>query len=159
MSSNYVRGGFDWDDPAFQVSRFFKFTAPGDEISGTVREIKTHTFEARGKPEDHDYSPAKTVPVLVLDTAQGEQEVTCSQKDLLEQTITSRPQVGDSYRARFLRKNGQQYLFHVEVTRAVAEPAQQPAHTDLGPVRADDPRLGRGGSDRWAPKRDSEVPF
>lgn len=138
MGSHMPNDGFDWSDPQFSTSDYWAWDVVGKEIAGTLREISTHTFEAKQMP-DGTTSKAKTVPVLHLDVADGQAvEITCSNADLLEQIKAQAPQVGDSVGIKYLRDvptsfGGKKKLFYVLVTRAVqATPAFTPTTASYG---------------------------
>lgn len=113
---------FGWDNPQFDNSQYFKFTKEGDQISGVIVGISTNTFPAKGNPDEPDYQPPATYPVLVLDTATGEREVTISNVDLLAKTKALAPQVGDWYDAAYVATAGKKRIFIVQVKKAPAEP-------------------------------------
>jgi len=138
---------FDWNNPEYRNSEYWKWETPGDTVTGIVTAIGTHTFPAKQNPDGTTTQP-KTVPVITVDDGGGQViEVTCSNADLLDQIRKAAPQVGDKISMEYLRDiptsfGGKKKLFNVKHKRA------------------------EGSSDPWAkiePKTDepiqSEVPF
>lgn len=121
--------GFNWSDPAYDQGGFHKWQNEGDTISGVVREIGSHTFEARGVVGSNDYQAAQTYPVLYLQTDRGEKELTVSSIDLLEKTKRANPQVGDTYTAHWVATAGKKRIFTVTVTRVAPVIMAHPAPT------------------------------
>jgi hypothetical protein len=110
---------FNWDNPEYRTSEYWKWEKPGDTVTGTITAIGTHTFDARQQP-DGTMSKAKTVPVITVDDGGGQViEVTCSNADLLEQIRKAAPQVGDKIHMEYLRDvptsfGGKKKLFTVK---------------------------------------------
>ena len=100
--------------------RRFKFDNVGDNIVGTITNIRKATFETG------------TVPELWLDTADGETSVLCGQANLMAQLIDLRPGVGDRIAIVFTgtrkAKLGTAKIFDVRLVRAdgtTAEPTTE----------------------------------
>jgi hypothetical protein len=132
---------FDWNNPEYRNSEYWKWETPGDTVTGIVTAIGTHTFPEKVNP-DKTVSPPKTVPVVTVDDGGGQViEVTCSNADLLDQIRKAAPQVGDKISMEYLRDittsfGGTKKLFHVKHKRA------------------------EGSSDPWAhiaPKAEGEI--
>lgn len=123
---------FNWDNPEYRSSDYWKWVQPGDTVSGEITDISTHTFEAKQQP-DGTMSAAKTVPVLTVTSTDGKvTEVTCSNADLLDQVRKCAPQVGDRIHMEYLRDvptsfGGKKKLFVVKHRPAdTAPPATNP---------------------------------
>lgn len=151
-------GTFDWNSPQFQNSTYFKWNQEGDSIEGVIVGMSSTTFPAKGVPGDADYSEARTYPVLCIDTALGERELTVSNVDLLTKTIAKNPQEGDWYGAAWVATAGKKRIFTVQVKKAPAQAlsnAQQAAadgrHYPAVDVDTLQERAARAGT--------SEVPF
>ncbi len=112
---------FDWAAPQFQNSSYMKFETVGDSIDGVIVGMSSKTFPGRGVPGEKDYEPDKTYPVLALDTARGEIEVTVSNVDLLAKTKAANPQIGDWYSAGYVALAGKKKIFVVSVKKAPSD--------------------------------------
>lgn len=135
MGSHMPNDSFNWSDPAYDQGGFHKWNAEGDTITGTVAEIGSHTFQAKGQPGDKDYQAEQTYPVLHLATTRGEKELTVSSIDLLDKTKRANPQVGDVYTAHWVATAGKKRIFTVTVQR----PAPVQYGTDTGPMPGANP--------------------
>lgn len=111
---------FNWLDPQFQNSSYHKWEAEGDQIEGVIVGVSATTFPAKGNPGDPDYQAPQTYPVLNIDTAAGERELTVSGVDLLQKTRKNNPQVGDWYSAAWVATAGKKRIFLVVVKKEAA---------------------------------------
>lgn len=109
---------FNWNDPTYNTSQYHKWATEGDTIEGVVTGMTTVTFPAK---EDQ---AEQTFPVLILDTAAGEKEVTISGVDLLPKTKAKNPQIGDWYSAAWVATAGKKRIFLVIVKKMDNEPAR-----------------------------------
>ncbi len=123
---SYDPSGFNWANPQFENAGYHKWTAEGDTIEGVIVGMSTVTFPAK------DDDPERTYPVLVLDTAAGEKELTISGVDLLAKTKAKAPQVGDWYSAAWVATAGKKRIFLVNVRREaeIAPAPRVPATVD-----------------------------
>lgn len=131
-----------WTNPAYEDSKFVKWTAPGDEVIGVLRAWSEGEFAAEEAKDGKPAKEARVYPIMHLDTAQGEKELGLTLMDLKAQVFAARPKIGDTVKAKYLR-DGKPKLFHVEVTRAVpvAAPADLPPDPYAG-VRIDTAPVG-----------------
>lgn len=125
---------FDWNSPQFQNASYFKWNTEGDTIEGVIVGMSTTTFPAKGVPGDPDYQAPSTYPVLAIDTALGERELTVSNVDLLDKTRAKNAQVGDWYSAAWVATAGKKRIFLVVVKK-------EPSTTTTG-----HPTIGAGTS-------------
>lgn len=117
---------FDWNRPEFDSGSFHKWAAEGDTIEGVITGMSSHTFPAKGELGMADYQGPQTYPVLCIDTAAGEKELTVSNVDLLVKTKAKNPQIGDWYSAAWVATAGKKRIFLVVVKK----------ETEPAPVRA-----------------------
>lgn len=108
---------FDWNRPEFDSSAFHKWVSEGDTIEGVITGMSSHTFPAKGEIGTADYQAPQTYPVLCIDTAAGEKELTVSNVDLLTKTKTKNPQIGDWYSAAWVATAGKKRIFLVVVRK------------------------------------------
>lgn len=111
-----------WDDAAIKSGgEFVKFENVGDEVAGTITDLRTHTFD-----------DGKVVPQILIDTDDGEERtITAGQVRLKAALVEQRPEVGDHIKVKFTqneKRAGGKTLKHfdVEVSRGGA-PAAAPA--------------------------------
>lgn len=118
----------DYDDPNLWGSgAFFKFSNPGDKISGNIVEVTVKHWDAT------DDSPAKQSPVFHLEQNDGSIiEVTISHSDLKKQIREMRPQIGQWIGIKFNRTVGKVFLFDVVIN------AGRPAGTTVSRTPAAD---------------------
>lgn len=136
---------FDWNSPQFQNSSYHKWNAEGDTIEGVIVGMSSKTFPAKGVPGEKDYEAEKTYPVLCIDTAQGERELTVSNVDLLEKTRAKNPQEGDWYAAAWVATAGKKKIFLVTVKKA---PDQEYGGTPVAALDANQAALTAGATEQ-----------
>ena len=128
----------NWDDIP-NPGDFYKWNDIGQTLKGRIRELRTHTFPAKGQPGEEGYRGPNTVPVLVVDTgAPLPTEVTCSNADLIEQLKRVKPQVGQMIEIEYLRDiptsfGGKKKIFSVKVTGDAAPEAAPGGYTKEPP--------------------------
>lgn len=140
-------GPFNWSNPQFENSTYHKWTQEGDTIEGVIVGMSTVTFPAK------DDQAEATYPVLVIDTAAGEKELTVSGVDLLHKTVKLAPQIGDWYSAAWIATAGKKRIFLVNVKKEPAATAR--SFEGVGKVDATRDELAA----RAEAKLDDEVPF
>lgn len=80
-----------WDDPALRVtSDYIKFESPGDTVTGTVIEVRTHTWDDGSK-----------CPQVLLDVDGDEKSLTAGQVQLKALLAEQRPEAGDTLTVTF----------------------------------------------------------
>lgn len=121
---------YNWSNPAFDTSPFFKFEAEGDTIEGVITDITETVFPAT------DTKPEQTCPVLHLDTAQGVRELTIGAVDLLAKTKAKNPQVGDWYSAAWVATAGKKRIFMVIVKKIPDTPVTRDIYQGAPAARA-----------------------
>lgn len=114
---------FDWNRPEFDSGSFHKWAAEGDTIEGVITGMSSHTFPAKGELGMADYQGPQTYPVLCIDTAAGEKELTVSNVDLLVKTKAKNPQIGDWYSAAWVATAGKKRIFLVVVKKETVKAA------------------------------------
>lgn len=114
---------FNWSDPQFDSSGFHKWVAEGDTIEGVITGMSSFTFPTKGEIGMPNYQGPQTYPVLCIDTAAGEKELTVSAVDLLEKTKAKNPQVGDWYSAAWVATAGKKRIFLVVVKKEATKAA------------------------------------
>ncbi len=118
-------GDFNWANPQFENSAYFKFLQEGDTIEGVITGMSTVTFPGK----EIDEAPS-VCPVLILDTSSGEKELTISGVDLLAKTKAKNPQVGDWYSAAWVATAGKKKIYLVHVRKEPAPAPRVPADID-----------------------------
>lgn len=98
-----------WDDPEIKSGgEFVKFDTVGDEASGVITALRTHTFD-----------DGKVVPQILIDTDDGEERtITAGQVRLKAALVEQRPEVGDHIKVTFTqneKRAGGKTLKHFDV--------------------------------------------
>lgn len=147
-------GTFNWMDPQFQNSSYHKWESEGDTIEGVIVGMSATTFPAKGVPGDSDYQAPQTYPVLCIDTATGEKELTVSGVDLLQKTRKNNPQVGDWYSAAWVATAGKKRIFLVVVKKEAAT-----AHPTIGAGTSQIQAIDADAAKSRAIAQSEQVPF
>lgn len=144
-----------WLDERYEDDTpWVKFVNPGDSVIGVLRAWTEGEFPAEPAKDGKPAKEARPYPIAHLDTANGEKELSLTLQDLKAQVFAAKPNIGDTIMAKYLR-DGKPKLFHVEVTRAVAPPADP-----MAGVRIDTAPVGyRPQQPVQEPVQDSEIPF
>lgn len=105
---------WDWSEWAVSDSPLVRWDTVGQQVTGTVTAIRTYEFE-----------PGKPVPILDLETDDGDVSVSVDKVDLRRKIVEASPQVGDRVRITFVetvrRERGTLKVFDVQVRRAVPD--------------------------------------
>lgn len=117
-----------WDsvpDPA-RGGEFVKFLTIGDQVTGTIVELRSHTWDGDDKPTTLvDIEPRAGGDVVTL---------SLNKVDLLQKFKRLQPSVGDEVRVKWTGTekvgSGTKKIFEVQHKSAAAEPAENAEFSD-----------------------------